>query len=193
MNFPEDFLGGVPELQAYRRKMNFLPAALAERCESYHANSPGKGQLSMAALAGLGELSVCDYFAPLGAQMLVIEDTQLVWWMLDRLEGKSIVEMSTEFAAECLRKMSGSAEILSALYAKFTASDQKEKPRQAECEFWVVVLDIDSHKINARAYNTLVGRARQVMRNAMSRPYVLAEIVGKEKFGKELESRISGN
>ena len=193
MNCPADFLGGVPELRAYRREIDFLPAALAERCESYHANSPGKGQPSMAALAGLGESSVCDYFAPLGVRMLVIEDTKLVLWMLDRLEGKSIAEMSAEFAAECFRKMSGSAEILSALYAKFVASGQEKNPCQADCEFWVVVLDIDAHKINARAYNTLVGRARQVMRNAMSRPYILAEIVGKGKFRKELESRISGN
>ena len=193
MNFPADFLGGVPELQDYQQEMHFLSAALAGRCESYHADSPGTDQPSMAALAELGKLSVCDYFAPLGVRMLVIEDTKLVLWMRDRLGDKSITEMSAEFAAKCLRKMSGSAEILSALYAKFAASGQEENPRQADCEFWVVVLDIDAHKINARAYNTLVGRARQAMRNPMSRPYVLAEIVGKDKFGKELESRISGN
>ena len=194
MNFPADFLGGVPELQAYRREMHFLPVALAGRCESYHADSPGTDQPSMSGLAGTGELSVCDYFAPLGVRMLVIEDTNLVWGMLDRLEGKSIAEISTEFAAKCIRKMSGSAEILSALYAKFSATGGWEgNRRQADCEFWVVVLDIVSDKTNARAYHTLVGRARQAMRNAMSRPYVLAEIVGKDKFGKELEGRISDN
>ena len=194
MNFPADFLGRVPELRAYKREMHFLPAALARRCESYHADSPRATLPSMSGLAGAGELSVCDYFAPLGVRMLVIEDTNLVWWMLDRREGKSIAEMSAEFADECLRKMSGSAKILSALYAKFSVTGGwEENPRQADCEFWVVVLDIVADKTNARAYHTLVGRARQAMRNTMSRPYILAEIVGKDKFGKELESRISGN
>ena len=189
-NFPVRFLGGIPELKDYRRDMWFVSPALAGPCESYHADSPGKGLPSIAALAGLGETSVCDFFAPLKIRMLVVEDTNLVSWMSDRLPEMGVLEMAADFADECLRKMSGSAEVLGALYARFIARDGEENPPQADCEFWVVVTDIDSHKRDARVYDALTERVRRVLRGELSRPYVLAEIIGGDGFGEELEGRI---
>ena len=173
--------------------MEFLPRDLARRVESYAADSPKPGVKSIPALTGLDlhGLKICDFFAPLEIRMLVVEETQLVWWVSARLREMGALEtVAADFADECLRKMSGSAEVLGALYAKFAARDGEENPPQADCEFWVVVTDIDSHKRDARVYDALTERVRRVLRGELSRPYVLAEIIGKDGFGEQLESRI---
>ena len=197
MSFPARFLGDIPELRAFRKPMDFLPPAPAEQAESYMADSPGEGAPSLSALAGLGGSSICDFFAPLDIRMLVVEKTRLVCWMEDRIGDKSAGELAVEFAAECVRKMRGSAEVLEALYANFIAGrGGVENPPQAECEFWVVVTDSDSLVRNIRAYNILTVRARGILRAEIDRDgrqYVLSTITDKGKFEKALTRRLPGN
>ena len=188
MSFPARFLVDIPELEIYRRPMDFLSPALAERMESHRADSPGAGEKSLAALAGLGESSICDFFAPLGARMLVIEQTMLVCWMRDRMGDKSGHEMAEDFAAECLRKMGGSARVLDALFSNFIGG--AESPPQADCEFWVAVTDADALVRHAPAYNLLTRRARKIILGQMRRPYVSAQVADKRKFERELTRRL---
>ena len=174
--------------------MDFLPADLRGLVESYWLDSPGKGKPSLAVLAGLGQESKCDYFAPLNNRMLVIEDTKLVAWMKwrDKQLGWGLKKMADEFVAECRGKMDGSVRILGALYAKFIAKDDGENSAQAECEFWVVATDIDAHRKNGdvRAYDALTTRSRRILRDGLRFPYVFVDIVGAEGFADNLRERI---
>ena len=168
-------------------------ASLVQCCESYNPD-PETGKSSLHALADLGGENVCDFFAPLECEnrMLVVEHTQLVLQMQKR-EGEDMEEF---FANECGNKMRGSAKILGALYAKFVAAEGgEEKPRQADCEFWVVATDIDNHNDegDVRAYEELQEFTLDFLRAQLCRPYDRVEITGVNGFGGQLESRISGN
>ena len=199
--FPSQFLGDIPELQDYRRDMDFLPDGdLARRCGSYHLDSPGAGKPSVAALVGLGGESVCDFFAPIAREMLVIEDTGLACWTSDRRgAGLGADEMVGEFANECRRKAAGSAKILGALYAKFIVAKGGEKnSAQAECEFLVVITDADLaaqwETSDARAFDELVDRATESLQvgnpDGLSPPYVLFDIVSAKRFAINLAGRV---
>ena len=193
MSFPARFLGEVPEFQVYRAPMDFLPAALAERLESYRADwSPGRGVAHLSALSGLGDgVGICDYFLPLGEDMLAVDKTELMSWMLDRMAADDINEMAEELSRKHLRKMSGSAEVLDALYAKFVAAKGGRKnPPQAPCEFWVAATDIESQKGDPVAYDALVDRTLHILRGELSAPYVLVSIVDRDIFAEDLESRL---
>ena len=191
MNFPVHFLSDISKLRDYKKPMdNLLPVALAVRCESYHADSPDAGKPSLAALAGLGGEKVCDYFAPLADRMLTIEDTRLVLQMKEWDPARGEL---TEFVAdECRGKMDGSAKILGALYDKFAAKDGDRNPPQADCEFWLVVTDIDSHNDegDVLAYEELEESVREVLGEKPPPPYVLFDIVGKQDFADNLAGRV---
>ena len=171
--------------------MEFLPDALADQVESYAADfSPEPGAKHIPALTGLDlrGLKICDFFAPLETEnrMLVVEETQLV------LQMKEQGDIDEKFAAECRDKMSGSAKILGALYAEFVvAKGGEENPRQADCEFWVVVADIDNHNDegDVRAYDALREFVLDFLRGELFRPYDRVEITGVNGFGAELENR----
>ena len=189
MKFSVHFLGGVAKFRDYRKPMEFLLPAFADLvglCESYNPD-PETGKPSLHALAGMGGEHVCDFFAPLKSEnrMLVIEHTRLVLQMRTR-EGE---DMDKFFVAECRDKMCGSARVLGAL---FVAEGGEENPRQADCEFWVVVTDIDSHNDegDVRAYDALREFVLDFLRGELFRPYDRVEITGVNGFGAELENRI---
>ena len=196
MSFPAQFLADIPKLEDYREPMHFLPSALAERAESYRADkSPGAGKARLADLSGLDMRGVklCDYFAPLEFQMLVVEDTQLLWDISNQLrEGvKSPPQISSGLAGEFLQKMSGGAKVLDALYAKFVAGrGGEENPPQTQCEFWIVVTDTESQRVNALTYGMITRRAGKILEKKLSAPYVLVRIVDKDAFAASLESRL---
>ena len=173
--------------------MVFLPDKIARLCESYHADSPGRGVKSMAALAGVGDSPVCDFYAPLGGVMLVIEEKNLVTWVKGRMGRNSEEAIVREFAGQCKRKAKGSADILKRLYAKFIAAKGGRKnPRQADCEFWVVVTDLDSQNEEGDiiAYNAVIDAVPEMMRGVsnaeLSRPFVFFDIAVAGKFGRRL-------
>ena len=198
-SFPAQFLADIPESKDYRKAMDFLPSALAARVESYQADqSPGPGKKRLADLSGLDMhgVMVCDYFAPLGVRMLAVEDTRLVRWVAGRLKDLGDEERADELAEESRGKAEGSANILGALYEKFAAEHGWEKnPPQAECEFWVVITDIDDleQMEETLAFENVVEDVRDMWESAegrLSPPYVFAEIARTETFAAHLESRL---
>lgn len=200
MCFPGKFLGGIPELKGRLESIPHLDSPMSQRHRGYKADRPGKKAKAMHALAGLGSFRVCDYYLPMGARMLVIEDTELKASVRDKQAGRSAAALVELHADELRLKAYGSMLVLYRLFVKHFPGDAEQAAEmdQMPCQFWVVATDLDAPDAGGDdiALDALVENVVEELTKKLPgglRPFFeRVEIAGDQRFNKEIKAMIEG-
>ena len=200
MNFPAQFLGAIPELEVHLKPVPYLDASVSGRHRGYKADLPGKKAKAMHALAGLGAFRVCDYYLPLGARMLVIEDTELKASVRDQ-SAKSAAALVESHADELRLKAYGSMLVLYRLHVKRFPGNAEWAAAldQMPCQFWVVATDLDSQDsegddiaLDALVEHVVMELAKKLP-GRLKPPFERVEIAGVWRFNKEVKAMIEAS